>query len=708
MSDICKFKMILHFSNFEDIYYLKLFKQKKKIENKEITFEFHKDKFKQFQYHLPTKIFILDKNGKKIMNFTLNLLKDKNIYHLFSIGGNAELYELLFYNEEKVELIVDNEKINEYDTISKFKRFSLINICNNEIKVNDTIINLGHFWQVKNHKGNSFQLSFYDISQKYIVSKKIMKVQKMNFSIFYGKYINYLNKSSTELDSLRKKESEFKNNVAKFNQNWINIYARINDELNLNLPKKELEILINEDKYLDFIYLYIKLHMFFIFCKNNDKKYDDFIQLFNYLEMIFKQLKNDNDYKHFEKISILFHLTELFNIAKSCQLFLKSNFHYIKVDKVDKNSAIDLAITFLNTYIDNLNEESPQYFKLVEINSGIGIYKGQKIFTYDIIGIDELKSHLKEIIPSVICFYSLDDANNYAFTYPTIMGVCINKSKLFQHCETFSVDKNCFNERKFEVKNIAMKIALILKHECFGHIKFEFHPEFCQKPNSKTPKKCFDNKKLKELVGYNTIVKNNNINILTDNNKSDSGNYLESALGKLPGTKFYTSIYLSTLKNIGNLLDHPELFYRKENLEKLQKFAYYKHLYEKEIEKEEKYKEFNFDEEMEYLTNFFEKSSTLNKKEETIEITPKNPRKLKKLLKQKRKRTDSKKNDDISEIIQNEKEKINGPKTKKKRKTKVHKIMDRDELLNILINNNLTESQQSYYLKLFHETLYRE
>ena len=189
MSDICKFKMILHFSNFEDIYYLKLFKQKKKIENKEITFEFHKDIFKQFQYYLPTKIFILDKNGKKLMDFTLNLLKDKNIYHLFSIGGNAELYELLFYNEEKVELIVDNEKINEYDTISKFKRFSLINICNNEIKVNDTIINLGHFWQVKNHKGNSFQLSFYDISQKYIVSKKIMKVQKMNFSIFYGKYI---------------------------------------------------------------------------------------------------------------------------------------------------------------------------------------------------------------------------------------------------------------------------------------------------------------------------------------------------------------------------------------------------------------------------------------------------------------------------------------------------------------------------------------
>ena len=145
MSDKYKFKMILHFSNFEDIYYLKFLKQKKKIEGKEIIFEFSKDEFTEFQYYLPTKIFIINENGKKLMGFTLNLLKDKNTYHLFSIGRHIELYELLFYNEEKVELIVDNEKINEYDIISKFKRFSLINISNYEIKVNGTMINLVNF-----------------------------------------------------------------------------------------------------------------------------------------------------------------------------------------------------------------------------------------------------------------------------------------------------------------------------------------------------------------------------------------------------------------------------------------------------------------------------------------------------------------------------------------------------------------------------------
>ena len=114
-----KLKIILHFSYFKDTYYLKILKQKKKIEGEEIDFEIPKDEFKQFQYYLPTKLFIINENGKKLMDFTLNLLKEKNTYHLFSLGGHMESYELIFYDEEKVELFVDNKQIIEYDTISK-------------------------------------------------------------------------------------------------------------------------------------------------------------------------------------------------------------------------------------------------------------------------------------------------------------------------------------------------------------------------------------------------------------------------------------------------------------------------------------------------------------------------------------------------------------------------------------------------------------
>ena len=60
---------------------------KKRIEGSEITFKINKDKFNQFQTSLPKKIYILNPNGKIVMNFTLNLLKEKNTYYLFSIGG---------------------------------------------------------------------------------------------------------------------------------------------------------------------------------------------------------------------------------------------------------------------------------------------------------------------------------------------------------------------------------------------------------------------------------------------------------------------------------------------------------------------------------------------------------------------------------------------------------------------------------------------
>ena len=146
----------------------------------------------------------------------------------------------------------------------------------------------------------------------------------------------------------------------------------------------------------------------------------------------------------------------------------------MKVDNVEKNSVIYLAMEFLNEYINNKNENSPSFFKLIEINSGIGFYKGEKIFSFDMIDLPDLKKPLKETIPSVICFYSLDDIDNKSFTYPAIVGVYINEEKLFKGYQKFSVDKNFFAEKQIEVKNISMKLSLNLKHECLVILNFKF------------------------------------------------------------------------------------------------------------------------------------------------------------------------------------------------------------------------------------------
>ena len=104
------------------------------------------------------------------------------------------------------------------------------------------------------------------------------------------------------------------------------------------------------------------------------------------------------------------------------------------------------------------------------------------------IDLPDLKNHLKETIPSVIYFYSLDDICNKVFTYPAIVDVYINESKLFKGYKKFSVDKNILTEKQIDIKNISMKLSLDLKHECFGHIKLKFIPILARKKLIKLPK----------------------------------------------------------------------------------------------------------------------------------------------------------------------------------------------------------------------------
>ena len=98
-------------------------------------------------------------------------------------------------------------------------------------------------------------------------------------------------------------------------------------------------------------------------------------------------------------------------------------------------------------------------------------------------------------------------------------------------------------------------------------------------------------------------------------------------------------MYLSCLKNIGNLLDHPKSFYNRDDLENLQKYAFYKYVFEKKNEKEKKkkkYKAFSFKDEFEYPTSFCSKNqndSIVVDNKETSEKKSSNTIKTRKFLK---------------------------------------------------------------------------
>ena len=724
--------------------FLKIYNEKKEFSNdKEITFNIPDKKFREFQSILPSKLYVLDSKGKKYENYTLNLVKGNNTYHFFN-GNIGYSFELLFYDEKDLIISVGNNKIEEYDQCSKIKRFSFINLKSKFIKINDVEIDLLKFLPKDFSRYNSFQYSFYDVKEAYIVSKKIAITQNQNMLNYYKNNNKSFNNFSSELSNMIKtikiNKKEFKEQFIKLNDKYDYLINSLNN-LDLNLPKNELKRILNEDFYFYMFYTMTQAKIFFIyylFNKFEDIGPDDFCSLFDKLSTIKEQLINDKKIENFEKISILSSFSILYLKMNSVQKLMESEFHYIKVDQVDENSSINIAMNFLKEFIKDLNEDSPSFFKLIEINSKFGYYKDEKMFTFDMLSLSDLKSHLEEVLPSVICFYYQKNTDVHAFVDKTTYCVNINMTKLYEFHKIIKVDKNPKNEEKYAAKNIAMKIAKNIIHECFGHKKFSFCTKLSKKSKSITPIKCFENKRIKKLVPTLSINKEDNINILYDDKKSDSGKYFESSFGKIPNKKFYSFSYLNKIKNDGNLLDNPKLFTDKSKLEILQNYCYYKYLYENN-NKGKDIEELNllsFEEEYNYLINKFKNNDNkveINNNNNLLTDESNNTEKND-FLSKKRKRTKAKKltkikknkelkideeimkqkicgenkenTEEINTSNQPEKE-INETSPSKRKNKKKKKIrLSNKKIERKLITSSLTFDELKYYLNLYFESSY--
>jgi len=82
---------------------------------------------------------------------------------------------------------------------------------------------------------------------------------------------------STDILELMKNKDNFKENKSQFYLIYMNDFYNITEGLNLNISKKKLEEMITDVKYLDFIYYYIKVRVFYLYYTNNEKEFDDFI-----------------------------------------------------------------------------------------------------------------------------------------------------------------------------------------------------------------------------------------------------------------------------------------------------------------------------------------------------------------------------------------------------------------------------------------------
>jgi hypothetical protein len=222
----------------------------------------------------------------------------------------------------------------------------------------------------------------------------------------------------------------------------------------------------------------------------------------------------------------------LLESKKKLDNFEKINFSYYNVKLLEEDSPLYNALQFLEKFIEDLNEKSPFIYPLILIDSGNFIFNNKNVYGFGLITKDNLKSHLKNILPDIIIIIDDEETNHeQAITNKALGSVVLNlSSRLLSFLKNIKLDK------KIEVKDNNNNITLILFteffHELFGHKK----GGYSQRTNELllSPRVFYDEKKRKllTLVYRNSqFYSNDEIKILRDETQ-DSGYFLEYFIGE--------------------------------------------------------------------------------------------------------------------------------------------------------------------------------
>ena len=451
-------------------------------------FEIPNDKFKGTNNSLCSEIELFNKNkiSKKCL---INIYICRNIFHLYlSKLGNT--FEMIFLDYPDFLEIRKNNIGYEFDDNGNLHRvrISLINYNNSAIIDFNTFNFMPSKYcnfpdSVKINDYNSYQLSIY--SKNKVVSRpNELFNPSIDVDNFYNKYNDEIKKSYDKLMKILAKDKfgvDDLQSIAK-EKKPINNYF---NKLEFHKSKSELEKAINDEKYVEFFYQ-ILVHKLLICIKFKDSKHlKEVIDNFHQFKI---KLDSDKDLKIYEKV---FGLIQYNYIYRKYNCF---NTTYIKIKDAKKNSIIYQALEFFKGFISNLDEDSPVFFKLLEINSKFGYFNESAIYNFNLLNVEDIKEHLTELIPEVIYFFE-QDTSTKAFIFSMTGTLGINKKYLFQNCEEMNLIENYDENDKDNAENIAMIIARYLMHEECGHSKFRNKSGI--KTGVTSPIKCISEGKIK-------------------------------------------------------------------------------------------------------------------------------------------------------------------------------------------------------------------
>ena len=376
----------------------------------------------------------------------------------------------------------------------------------------------------------SIQISIPTLDEKYYLYKDIEPIDYDVFFTVYKEHKNIANKFFFEVKELLENSNDVKGFINK-----LSLYNKLIDGYNIkiNFPKKILLEKYNLIEYFEFI---SSCCLFYLLSTMNNSIEE--IKSFYKFFMDYKNKLEKSQLENYKKCKIIIDFSQRLEKFKTVEEFKKINYQYIERSELKSNSPLNSALLELEKMINCLDENSPFYYPLVLIDSGIYLlqsrYSLKHIYGYGIISKDILKNHLTNIIPEIIIIfndkiYFKDDQGN---TDKNSGIVALNlSSELLSDLAKNDIRDTIYSKKIHD--DLSLRIFIVLFHEIFGHKKggYSTGDDNLMSPN------FFYDKKKKQIMKleyiYSTNINKNIIKILQDPKMNwDSGSFLEYFLGE--------------------------------------------------------------------------------------------------------------------------------------------------------------------------------
>ena len=123
----------------------------------------------------------------------------------------------------------------------------------------------------------------------------------------------------------------------------------------------------------------------------------------------YDKINKEEKLRIYEKIILLVKISLIYFECMDIESLNKIDMEYYILSECEENSIIDKSKKFFYDFVSEINEESKIFPYLLNIDSGIGYYKGESVYTFDMTNLETIKNHLEELFPNILVFYYLED-----------------------------------------------------------------------------------------------------------------------------------------------------------------------------------------------------------------------------------------------------------------------------------------------------------